>query len=35
MRPSMIVSAARMHGHSPGLLFGWKRRLDERGQVVA
>jgi len=30
MQPGMTVSAvARMHGISPSLLFGWRRRMAE------
>ena len=35
MQPGMTVSAvARMHGISPSLLFGWRRRMAEGGQVA-
>ncbi len=35
MQPGMTVSAvARMHGVSPSLLFGWRRRMAEGGQVA-
>lgn len=35
MQPGMTVSAvARMHGLSPSLLFGWRRRMAEGGQVA-
>lgn len=35
MEPGMTVSAvARMHGVSPSLLFGWRRRMAEGGQVA-
>lgn len=35
MQPGMTVSAvARLHGLSPSLLFGWRRRLAEGGQVA-
>ena len=31
-RPGMTASAvARLHGVSPGLLFGWRRRMAEGG----
>ncbi len=34
-RPGMTVSAvARLHGVSPSLLFGWRRRMAEGGQVA-
>ena len=33
MQPGMTVSAvARLHGVSPSLLFGWRRRMAEGGQ---
>ena len=32
VRPGMTVSAvARLHGISPSLLFGWRRRMSEGG----
>ena len=32
MQPGMTVSAvARLHGVSPSLLFGWRRRMTEGG----
>ena len=32
MQPGMTVSAvARLHGVSPSLLFGWRRRMAEGG----
>lgn len=35
MEPGMTVSAvARMHGVSPSLLFEWRRRMAEGGQVA-
>lgn len=35
MQPGMTVSAVtRMHSLSPGLLFGWRRRMAEGGQVA-
>ncbi len=35
MQPGMTVSAvARIHGLSPSLLFGWRRRMAEGGQVT-
>ena len=35
MQPGMTVSAvARMHNLSPSLLFGWRRRMAEGGQVA-
>ncbi|MGU3423116.1 transposase, partial [Methylobacterium sp. D54C] len=35
MQPGMTVSAvARMHGISPSLLFGWRRRMAEGGQIA-
>ena len=35
MQPGMTVSAvARMHVLSPSLLFGWRRRMAEGGQVA-
>ena len=35
MQPGMTVSAvARIHGLSPSLLFGWRRRMAEGGQVA-
>ncbi len=35
MQPGITVSAvARMHGISPSLLFGWRRRMAEGGQVA-
>ncbi len=35
MQPGMTVSAvARLHGLSPSLLFGWRRRMAEGGQVA-
>ena len=35
MWPGMTVSAvARIHGLSPSLLFGWRRRMAEGGQVA-
>jgi transposase len=35
MVPSMTVSAvARMHGVSPSLLFGWRRRMSEGGKAA-
>ena len=35
MQPGMTVSAvARLHGISPSLLFGWRRRMAEGGQVA-
>jgi transposase len=33
MQPGMTVSAvARLHGVSPSLLFGWRRRMSEGGK---
>jgi len=35
MEPGMTVSAvARMHGVSPSLLFGWRRRMAEGGKAA-
>jgi transposase len=35
MQPGMTVSAvARIYGLSPSLLFGWRRRMAEGGQVA-
>ena len=35
MQPGMTVSAvARMNGVSPSLLFGWRRRMAEGGEVA-
>ncbi|KAB1072369.1 transposase [Methylobacterium soli] len=35
MQPGMTVSAvARIHGLSPSLLFGWRRRMAEGGQMA-
>jgi transposase len=35
MQPGMTVSAvARLHGVSPSLLFGWRRRMSEGGRTA-
>ncbi|WP_424139660.1 IS3 family transposase, partial [Roseomonas chloroacetimidivorans] len=35
MQPGMTVSAvARLHGVSPSLLFGWRRRMSEGGKAA-
>jgi len=35
MQPGMTVSAvARLHGVSPSLLFGWRRRMAEGGKAA-
>jgi transposase len=35
MQPGMTVSAvARLHGVSPSLLFGWRRRMNEGGRTA-